>query len=173
SPGAYAPGNGGSLLLSFVSNTDQNGAGGSLAYTPGPAGSGQVNLNSVTQINIANGRGIAVYEVVDSNANEIESAQFPTFLGLPPIAASAPVPVASEQVSFAPISDVLVADTTDPIPRFLQLVPPSDCPELGDCTTDFPSLSVFASQPLQFTAPAGAFQLTKTVQVKNKGGGLL
>lgn len=171
--GSYTPGAGGSLLLSLVTGTDANGAGGVLAYTPGPAGSGQVNFNGVTQVPLSSGGGVAVYEVVDSNPGQIETAQFPTFLGLPPVT-NGVTPVASEQVSLAPVSTVFTASTTDPIPRFIQSTPPSDCPQLADCNANyFPSLSVLALQPLQFTAPAGAFQLTKTVQINNKGGGVL
>jgi uncharacterized protein (TIGR03437 family) len=172
--GLYTPGNGGSLLLSAVTGADANGAGGSLVYRPGPAGSGAVAFDGVTEIPLSNGNGAAVYEVVDSSPSQIESAQFPTFLGLPQVPANATVPIASEQVSFAPISTVFVASTTDPIPRFLSTNPPSDCSALADCNASFfPVLSVTASQALQFTGIAGAFQQTKTVQVNNKGGGLL
>jgi len=82
--------------------------------------------------------------------------------------------VASEQVSFAPVSNVTIASLTDPVPRFLPVAAPSDCPSLGDCNAAyFPALSVTTSQPLQFTAQAGSALQTKTVQVNNKGGGQL
>ena len=99
---------------------------------------------------------MAVYEVVDSSPNTRESAQFPTFIGLPPITDGS-TPVASEQVSFAPLSSVFSATTTDPVPRFVGNAPPSDCPALADCNAGyFPALSVFASQPLQFMAMAAS-----------------
>jgi uncharacterized protein (TIGR03437 family) len=172
SGGAYAPGSG-SLLLALVSGTDGNGAGGTLAYTPGAPGSGTVAFDAVSEVRLTNGSGVAVYEVVDANPNVRESAQFPTFIGLPPITDGS-TPVAQEQVSFAPVSTVFNATTTDPVPRFVGNAPPSDCPSLADCNAGyFPALSVFASQPLQFTAIAGSALQTKTVQVNNKGGGVL
>jgi uncharacterized protein (TIGR03437 family) len=171
SGGAYAPGSG-SLLLALVSGTDGNGAGGTLAYTPGAPGSGTVAFDAVSEVRLTNGSGVAVYEVVDANPNVRESAQFPTFIGLPPITDGS-TPVAQEQVSFAPVSTVFNATTTDPVPRFVGNAPPSDCPSLADCNAGyFPALSVFASQPLQFTAIAGSALQTKTVQVNNKGGGV-
>ena len=171
SGGAYAPG--GSLLLSFVNGTDANGAGGTLAYTPGAAGSGTVAFDALSEVRLISGSGAAVYEVVDANPSVRESAQFPTFIGLPAIT-DGRTPVASEQLSFAPVSTAFNATTTDPIPRFLGNAPSSDCPAVGDCNSNhFPSLSVFASQPLQFTAVAGSAPQTKTVQVNNKGGGVL
>src|SRR5205085_2435395 len=79
SGGAYAPGtNGGTLLLSLVNGADVNGAGGTLAYTPGPAGSGTVNFDEVSELTITGGAAYAVYEVVDANPFRLESAQFPT-----------------------------------------------------------------------------------------------
>jgi uncharacterized protein (TIGR03437 family) len=172
SGGAYAPGPG-SLLLSRVLGTDANGRGGSVLYTPGAPGSGTVAFNSVSEVPLANGAGIAVYEVVDANPGARETAQFPTFLGIPAIN-SETTPVASEQVSLGPLSTVSSASSTEAVPRFLPTAAPSDCAGLGDCNASFfPSLSVTASQPLQFTAIAGSALQTKTVQVNNKGGGVL
>ena len=130
--GAYAPGSG-ALLLSRVLGTDANGAGGRLAYIPGAPGSGTVAFNSVSEVTLTNGSGAAVYEVVDANPSLRQTAQFPTFLGIPPITSDI-VPVASEQVSFAPVSTVTTASSTDPIPRFLPTAAPSDCPSLGIAT---------------------------------------
>jgi uncharacterized protein (TIGR03437 family) len=173
SGGAYAPGGSGSLLLSLVNGTDANGAGGTLAYTPGAPGSGTVTFDSVAEVRLTNGGGLAVYEVVDASPNVRESAQFPTFIGLPSLT-NGSTPIASEQVSFAPVTTVPTASTTDPVPRFLAIPPASDCPALADCNANyFPALSVNASQPLQFTAIAGSALQTKTVQVNNRGGGVM
>jgi uncharacterized protein (TIGR03437 family) len=172
SAGAYVPGSG-SLLLALVNGTDANGAGGTPAFSPGAPGSGTVAFDAVSEVRLTNGSGVAVYEVVDANPNVRESAQFPTFIGLPPITDGS-TPVAQEQVSFAPVSTIFNATATDPVPRFVGNAPPSDCPSLADCNAGyFPALSVFASQPLQFTAIAGSALQTKTVQVNNKGGGVL
>ena len=173
SGGSYAPGGSGSLLLVRVNGTDANGAGGTLAYTPGAPGSGTVVFNSVSEIPIVNGAGIAVYEVVDSNPNARETAQFPTFLGLAPILDGSG-PIASENVSLGPVSTAFTATSADPIPRFFASAPPSDCPSLNDCSAAyFPELLVEASRPLEFTAPASSALQTKTVQIRNTGGGVL
>src|SRR5204863_8737104 len=118
--------------------------------------------------------GIAVCDVVDATPSVRQVAQFPTFLGIPAITSGSTAVVASEQVAFAPVSNVTVASTTEPIPRFLPVAAPSDCSGLGDCNASyFPSLSVTISQPLQFTAQSGSALQTKTVQVNNRGGGVL
>ena len=45
---------------------------------------------------------------------------------------------------------------------------------MNDCNASyFPELFVEASRPLEFTAPAGAALQTKTVQIRNSGGGVL
>ena len=113
-----------------------------------------------------------VYEVMDSNPSARQTAQFPTFLGIPPITNGSDPVVASELVSFAPVSTVTTASLTDPTPRFQPSAAPSDCASLGDCNAAFfPVLSVTISQPLTFTAQAGSALQTKTVQVNNRGGG--
>ena len=173
SGGSYAPGGAGSLLLVRVRFTDANGAGGQLAYTPGAPGSGTVSFDSASEVPLNNGAGIAVYEVVDSNPSILESAQFATFLGLAPIP-DGTGPIATEDVSFGPISTIGTATATDPIPRFVSAVPPSDCPILGDCNAAyFPALSVSAARPLEYTLSAGMAPQTRTVMINNTGGGVL
>ncbi len=172
SPGGYAPTPSGTLALSIVTGTDANGAGGAVFFRPGPPGSGGIALNAMTQLFLSGGSGIAVYEVVDANQSVLESAQFPTFIGLPPTGGASAV--ASEQVSFAPLSTSFAATAADPIPRFIYTAPPSDCTALANCNASmFPVLSVGASQPLTFTAFAGSAPQTKTVQVNNRGAGEL
>ena len=75
-------------------------------------------------------------------------------------------------VSFAPISTVMVA-APGPIPRFVDVTPPSDCSALGDCNAGyFPHLEV-DSPALNFTAPENGFFQIAYVRVHNNGGGLL
>jgi uncharacterized protein (TIGR03437 family) len=169
SGGQYAPSAAGSLLLVLVTGADQNGSGGAIAFpTPGP---GVTSFNSVSPVTLANGAGNAVYEVVDSNPSVQESAQFPTFLGLAPFGSGVGT-VANMAVSFAPISTVFVA-SPGPIPRFVDVTPPSDCAALNDCNASyFPHLEV-DSPVLNFTAPVNAFLQTAYVRVHNNGGGLL
>ncbi|MCU1262398.1 MAG: hypothetical protein JWO80_5283, partial [Bryobacterales bacterium] len=161
----------GSLLLARVLGTDANGTGGAPVATKGSI-SGLVSFNAATLVPLTNGSGIAVYEVIDSNPSILESAQFPTFLGLAAPPNQTPV-IAHEAVSFAPISTIATATTSDPIPRFAALAPPSDCQALGDCGASyFPALSVDTTS-LQYSAPAGGAFQTKYVRVNNTGGGFL
>src|SRR5260370_15927850 len=169
SGGCYAPNVNGSLLLARVVGTDANGAGGSVAYVPGPPGSGVVNLDSMSELTIANGQAFSVYEVVDADPNAIEFAQFPTVLGLAPGASTGVQTF--ETVSLAPVSTVYTASSTDPIPRYQALAPATDCNLLNDCgAAYFPKLFVDTT-PLQYTAQAGvAYQVAYT-RVNNQGGG--
>jgi uncharacterized protein (TIGR03437 family) len=121
---------------------------------------------------IVNGSAYAVYEVVDSNQFRVESAQFPTFLGLAPNAVTTAVQT-GESVTYAPVSTVFTASTNAPIPRFVAIQPQSDCSIVGDCgAAYYPQLSV-SSNPLQFTIPAGAPNQVQGLPVLNSGSGVL
>ncbi len=171
SGGAYAPTAQGSLLLARVSGTDANGAGGTPVITKA-AISGLTTFNSASAVPLTNGAGIVVYEVIDSNPSVLETAQFPVFLGLNAAPNQTPA-IASDAVSFAPVSTVTYATATDPIPRFTAGNPGSDCSALGDCGAQyFPVLSVSASI-LQFSVPAGSPFQTQFVMVNNTGGGVM
>ncbi|HTC87109.1 MAG TPA: IPT/TIG domain-containing protein [Bryobacteraceae bacterium] len=172
SGGKYTPGPSSSLLLSFVPYTDANGAGGSPVYLPRLPGSGTVTLDSMSEVTLTNGSGVAVYEVVDANSSIQESAQFPTFLFVAP-SGNGTSTTTSESVSLGPISTVQTATATDPIPRFQQITPPADCSIVGDCNAPyFPSL-VVPESTLSYTAQAGGVGQTNYVQVQNPSGGLL
>ena len=170
--GTYAPGGNGSLLLSRVLFTDSNGAGGSVVFAPGPAGSGPVSFDNMSEVQLVNGSGIAVFEVVDDNPFVQEFAQFPTFLGLAP---SGTTPVTTlENITIAPVSTVMVASATDPIPRFQQQPPPQDCTLVGDCGANyFPRLFVNAPATLAFTAQSNGATQVGYIPVNNQGGGLM
>jgi uncharacterized protein (TIGR03437 family) len=167
--GQYVPGSG-TLLLVRVPGADSTGAGGSPLATP--TGSGPVTLNSVSEVNLTNGSGYAVYEVADAGMTLIESAQFPTFLGLSSITAPA---VAQESVSLAPVSSTGTASASASIPRFAAAVPDSDCRIVGDCgAAYFPKLSVFPG-PIQLAATSGGAMTSPPgyVYVQNRGGGIM
>ena len=68
---------------------------------PGDVRSGTLDIRCRTELQISSGSAYAVYEVLDSNPFTLESAQFPTFLGLAPNAVSTAVET-FESVSFAP-----------------------------------------------------------------------
>ncbi len=171
SGGRYVPSSG-TLLLSRVLYTDTNGAGGMVAYTPPAAGSPAVTFNTVSEVPLSGGQGLAVYEVVDANSGLRESAQIPTFFG---IANPQPDVIAQAQVSFAPISAIASASDRAPVPRFAAVAPGSDCPAVGDCDAAyFPQLNVPAA-PIVFTATAGgaAYQQFAFIPVQNARGGVL
>ncbi len=166
--GQYLPGSG-TLLLVRVQGADANGAGGTPVAAP--TGSSAVTLSSVSAVPLTNGSGYAVYEVVDANPAVIESAQFPTFLGLGRVTNPS---VAFQDVSIAPVSTVGSASTSAPVPRFVSTAPGSDCGILGDCQASyFPKLSVLPL-PLQFTAyPEGTAFQPGYIYVQNQGGGIM
>jgi len=170
SGGSYTPTAAGSLLLILVSGEDQNGAGGSMIL-PKPAF--LTPFNAVTEVPLTNGAGTAVYEVADTNPNIRESAQFPTFLGLAPFGGGSGT-VAFANLSFAPVSTVHVAGDA-PVPRFVNVAPPSDCTALGDCNASyFPHLRINAPVAgLNFAASQNAFLQTAYLEVQNSGGGEL
>lgn len=170
SGGAYAPSNGGSLLLARVAGALPNGAGGAPVYVPGVIGSGTVTFNTVSELSLVNGAAYVVYEVVDANPARQETAQFPTFLGLLPNGSANAVQT-NEDVFFAPISTTVTASATEPIPRFNGVVPQPDCSIVGDCATYLPRL-VTDNITLQFTAPAGSPATQQGYfSIRNAGGG--
>ncbi len=170
SGGAYQPGGNGSLLLVRVRNTDASGAGGNLSFVP--TGSPIATFTAASEVELSGGAGVAVFEVLDGDRTVIESAQIPTFLGLPPVTGGNAV-VATSRVSLAPLSTVGTASATAPIPRFLDVPPPVDCTTLRDCNASyFPEL-VIDSPSLQFTARAGSAFQVRYIRVLNEGGSLL
>jgi uncharacterized protein (TIGR03437 family) len=171
SGGAYTPSANGSLLLSRVAGAGSNGAGGSPIYIPGAIGSGTVTFDNVTQIPLTNGSAYVVYEVVDANASAVETAQFPTFLGLTPDG-SRPASQTSESVFFAPLSTVGTASATEPLPRFIATTPPPDCTIIGDCSFVQGSLAVDTT-PLEFSEPAGGVTGQSYFTIANTGGGMM
>ena len=170
SGGQYVPGSG-TLLLARVQGADSTGAGGmTVSVPPGP---GPLALNGVGLVPLTNGSGSVVYEVVDANNSTIESAQFPTFIGLSNVTAPA---TAQETISFAPVSTTMAASQTAPVPRFVQTVPASDCNIVGDCNAGyFPKLSVGNFGAFQQTVFAGqaTTEIPGEITINNTGGGVL
>jgi uncharacterized protein (TIGR03437 family) len=166
--GVYAPGGDGTLLLARVAGANSAGAGGAPVFLP-PAGS--TTFNSVSEIFVVNGSAQVVYEVMDANPFAVETAQFPTFLGLAPDGSRNATTV-SETVYFAPSSTVRTASTTEPIPRFTPLTPPQDCGIVGDCSARLPQLYVDTT-PIQFTAQSGSGVQQTYFTVRNDGAGFM
>jgi uncharacterized protein (TIGR03437 family) len=172
SGGQFAPSANGTLLLARVQGADANGAGGTPVFTPGAIGSGTVSFDSVSDVVLTGSSGFVVYEVVDANPGVRESAQFPTFLGILPNGNGVSVQT-SEDVFLAPVSNVMTASATAPIPRFLPLDPPSDCTVVGDCGASFFPVLFVDTTPINFTAAAGSNFQVAYVRVNNQGGGVL
>jgi uncharacterized protein (TIGR03437 family) len=169
SGGQYVPGSS-TLLLGRVLFADSTGAGGFV--TPAPAG--PAVLNSASEVTLTNGSGFVVYEVLDSNPALRESAQIPTYVGLSSVSAPA---VASATVSQAPVSTIVTASATAPVPRFAAVPPASDCTTLGDCAAGyFPKLSVTVfPNPIQLTAVSGGALTSQPgyIPVQNAAGGVM
>ena len=169
--GQYAPGSG-TLLLARVPNADSTGTGGQALALPA-GGNGAVTLNTTTAVNLSNGSGYAVYEVIDANPITQETVQIPTFIGISNITAAA---IAQETVMLAPVSTVFSASQTAPVPRFAAATPTSDCTLVGDCAANyFPHLSVNTS-PMVIQAYAGGGAMITNpgyAPVNNSGGGTL
>jgi uncharacterized protein (TIGR03437 family) len=167
--GQYSPSATGSLLLIRVTGADENGAGGTLAFSV--PGMGTATFTSASEVAMSNGAGNVVYEVVDANPAVQESAQFPTFVGLAPAGGGNTI-VADAQVSFAPLSTVNVA-SGDPVPRFADVVPQSDCSTLQDCDAAY-FAHLFANSPtLDFISPVGGGRQHQYADVLNRGAGLM
>jgi uncharacterized protein (TIGR03437 family) len=160
--GAYTPGKG-QLLLARVTGADSSGAGGSV-LSPAPAAA--TNFTAVSELPLVNGAAYVVYEVMDASPLVQESAQIPTFLGLP---AGGPTAETDSSVNLAPASTLITAAAA-PVPRFLNVPPLEDCTLINDCGASyFPRLKVDTTS-LQLMAPGSA---TGYIPVRNDAGGLL
>jgi uncharacterized protein (TIGR03437 family) len=109
---------------------------------------------------------------VDTNPSVLESAQFPTFVSVPNASAAA---VTQESISYAPVSTVVSASMSAPVPRFAAVTPASDCALLNDCQAGyFPKLSI-DPMSIQLTAIAGGAMTSPPgyIPVQNSGGGIM
>lgn len=171
SGGRYAAGGNGSLLLARVPFAGENGAGGMPVFVPGNA-NGTLTFDTVSEVSLANGSGYAVFEVVDANPSVQETAQFPTFLGLPRSGTGGSV-ATTEDVCFAPVSTVMTVSASDPIPRFVFVSAPPDCRLIGDCGASYQPVLLVDPALLQFTAVAGSSFQAGYIRINNQGGGAM
>src|SRR5262249_21792511 len=131
------------------------------------------SLESVSEVVLSSGSGYAVYEVLDSNTTFQESAQFPTFIVMPRQSAAA---IAHETVALAPVSSVLTASQTAPVPRFGAVPVTSDCNAIGDCAAAyFPRLMVDSSPIVISAIEKGGLMTSPAayIPIRNGGGGRL
>src|SRR5208283_4997266 len=119
-------------------------------------GSGPVTFDKLVAIPVSSaGSASIVYEVKDASDTTQETAQFPTFLAVPPTGNGITY-TSNETVTLAPVSTVLTASITGPVPRFVQTEAPNDCAIVGDCNAPyFPHLSVSPSS-MNFTVATGS-----------------
>ena len=152
----------GTLLLSRVLFTDPNGGGGSVSQQP---------FGAMTEVQLQNGTGIAVYEVMDANPSQRDAAQIPVFVGLPR-SVSARSGTVGVRVTFAPTSTTATTSSTAPVPRFVTTAAPPDCGLFRDCDIFIPRLGAPPTN-LDFTLTRGVGAQERTILLSNEGGGLM
>lgn len=169
--GTYQPGSG-ALLLARVANAAADGSGGVPVFAVPAPGSPAFTFSTVGEVALSNGAGTVTYEVIDTTPSVRETAQIPTFLGLPPVAVDAAV-VAKFELTLGPTSAVSTYSPTAPILRFVNSTPPSDCPVIGDCNADyFPKLRL-SGEPLVFAALHNGTPQYRYLRILNDGGGTM
>ena len=156
------------LLLTRVNGADATGAGGSLFLAAAPVAR---SFASVTQLNLTNGAGSVVYEVLAANPGVTDTAQIPIFVVVPPTTC----PDSLENslgATLAPASSVSVATVTDPIPRYIATTPASDCALIGDCAAPyFPVLLIGQTKPpIILNGSSQGSTQTAVITVNNGGG---
>jgi uncharacterized protein (TIGR03437 family) len=159
----------GALLLIRVINADPNGSGGSFAVQPPQFGS--ASFDSMSEVSIlADGTANAVYEVVSSNNNSIQSVILPAFLGLPAGVVGRFIEIAQDVIP-APLVPGVTTAATAPVPRFVPTFGATDCTRLGDCFESyFPRLSVNVSAIDAQLAPGQVVE-SRFFTIANTGGG--
>jgi uncharacterized protein (TIGR03437 family) len=81
--------------------------------------------------------------------------------------------VADAQVSFAPLSTVNVASSSDPVPRFADGMSQSDCSTVQDCDAAYFAHLFLNSPTLDFISPVGGGRQHQYADVLNRGAGLM
>ncbi len=111
-------------------SADSNGASSSFSAITGTGGLAEVGYSGTT--------GYATFEVVNSDPNVPESAFINVAVAfLSATAQNLPAPGSSTvSVSFAPLSNVGTASSTDPIPRFGDTSVPRAAFDINLCTCD-------------------------------------
>lgn len=166
--GTYTPGTG-QMLLIRVNGADANGAGGTLAFGR-PALT--TTFAQVSELSLSGGSGVAVYEVVDSNPESLDSAQVPVFASVSQTNCPSTLTPAII-ATLAPVSGVSIATSADPIPRFVRTPPVSDCKQLNDCGASYlPALTVDTT-PIILTGSAAGNKQSAFFRVGNTGAGML
>jgi uncharacterized protein (TIGR03437 family) len=170
SQGNYTPGSG-QLLLARVNGADSSGVGGTLALQKPVIAT---TFPGVTEVSLANGSASVVYEVLDSNAGLVESAQIPVFVVVN--ATSCPGTLTPQlAVSVAPVSTVSIAtdNKNDSVPRFIAAAPGLDCQQTGDCTSSYYPKLVVDQTAINLAGSSKGGTQSALIRVSNMGGGIL
>ena len=98
--------------------------------------------------------------MVDANGSVQESAHIPVFVVVAQTSCpSTLTPTLSAEL--APVSSVKTPTMTDPIPRFVPVVPGLDCSVLSDCTSGyFPNFTVNTT-PISFSGTPRSATLSR------------
>lgn len=160
----------GSLLLSRIRSTNPDGSGGFANYYPVL---GTQSLANVREVEPVDGTPYLVYETMDANPAQRESAQIPIWIVLPSDRFATPS-VVRQTISLAPLSNQPGSVANAPIPRYRAAPVESDCSILGDCAAPyFPKMTVTPPEVTEFTAPAGSGNIAVYFLLHNTGAGLL
>jgi uncharacterized protein (TIGR03437 family) len=156
------------LLLYRVTGADANGVGGTVPAAPG----GMRSFDTVSEVDLTEGAGYAVYEVM-SSANAVrETAQIPVFVAgaenlCGPSGSATLAPV------LGPVSNVSNSTATDPVPRFLEETPGPDCQIFNDCNSlSFPRIRVDKTS-VTLNGNSQGNIVTTTLGIGNAGSGNL
>lgn len=156
----------GGLALVRILSSDPYGNGGYPATRVSA-----LPTDSVSEVVLAGGSGVLVYEVVDANPAAIESAQIPIFAGVARTVQAATITPARE-VFLAPVSTSAQASPNLPVPRFAANIPITDCGSDPRCLDFLPKLEAYP-QPTSFVAFTGAAFQIRYIPFDNVGGGVM
>ena len=163
--GAYT---GYAVLVNNESTADGNAAGGAFpAVIPTDSGPGSTGIVPISEVLLNNGTGSAIWEVVNTNPNALESLKFAVYTTYTANPTQSSSPDATVNLSFAPSSITTDAgDSGIPLPRF---APPSGSalPVFNLCTTSS-CLTIVNTHAASFMQ--GQSGATYTVVVSNQAG---
>jgi len=170
--GTYTPG-AGSLLLVRVTGAAPDGTGGTLAWTS-VAGANQLSVATIREADVTSaGEAYMIYEVADSNAANVESAELPLYAFAGPTNSNGVFP-AHATLDIVPNATESAAAAAS-VPRYqAPIAVGPDCLALGDCQAHyFPSLKVatYNTNP-HFTLQFGSRRISGLLGVGNLGRGV-
>lgn len=165
-PGVYNPGPPRSLLLSRVPQADSKGVGGTALLWP----VSPLTLANVGEAPVDGDEAWVVYQVMDADPSQAETAEIPVWI-FTPVTRTNETVIVRIQALLAPLSDQAGFVPGAPVPRYMPVEPQPDCGLLGDCDANyFPKLDVVPSQTTEFALKAGGGLKDAYLFVRNLGG---